>query len=178
MRSDKILLFFRDHTSLVVNRLTSFLKQVSFDNLEDLECIIAEWTSKKILDNAIIEQLWNNFTRPDSPNNDDSRAACELLRMAALGNQNIIVKNISVVAAIAFSERYRDDMKFLSSACRFMAMAGFEKIDIQSKHAPFRISHKDLKFDTLTTILTEKFFCEVPFYSEALEASIDFIFRV
>lgn len=163
---------------MVANRLISFLKEVTFDNLEDLESIVSEWTTKKILDNSIIEQLWNYFTRSNAANNEESRAACELLRMASLGNSNIIVKNISVVAAVAFSEKHRDDMKFLYSACRFMAVGGLEKIDIQSKKTPFRISHADPKFELLTAILTEKFFCEIPFYSEALEASIDFIFRV
>ncbi|KAJ3659541.1 hypothetical protein Zmor_011225 [Zophobas morio] len=167
-----------EHTSTIVNRLLSLLKDLSYENLDDFQSIVTEWTSKGILDNSVIDKCWQYYTQRDQVSNDDARAAAEILRMAAIGRYTIITKNINVVSKIIFSEQHKNDMLFLASSCRLLSVAGLEKIDVQSENPPFRIKHTDPIFQNLADILVEGFFQKDSFYSEAMQAGLDFIFRV
>lgn len=73
--------------------------------IDDLQDIIANWCSKGVLDNAIIDMLWQYFTLRVSVTESEVCAAVELLRMAATGRKTIISRNINLVTNIAFGER-------------------------------------------------------------------------
>ncbi|XP_060529643.1 condensin complex subunit 1 [Cylas formicarius] len=168
----------QDHCVTVVGRLISLLKTVTFDNLPNLELIISEWVAKGILDNNIIDTLWKYFTRKISVSDDDALASVELLRMAALGRNTIISRNIKVVTALAFENRGKDDMVFLGAACEFLAVAGRKKPDITAANPPFKIKWADPDFQALFDILLDKFFEPVPFYGKALRGAIEFVYRL
>ncbi|XP_044255431.1 condensin complex subunit 1 isoform X2 [Tribolium madens] len=167
-----------EHTTTILNRLFALMRALTYDSLDDFQSVVSEWTSKGILDNAVIDRCWQFYTQREQVSDDDARAAAELLRMAAMGRSTIISKNINVVSKIAFSDIHKDDMLFLASSCRLLAVAGLDKIDIQSKNTPFRIKQTDEIFQQLSDTLIENFFKNLPYYSEAMQAGIDFIFRL
>lgn len=131
-----------------------------------------------VLDNLIIDMLWQYFTKKASVTDEDSRAAIELLRMASLGRKTIITRNIKLVATIAFKERGENSMLFFGSCCDLLAVAGKEKLDMQSKNPPFKIKANDEIFTEMVEILVKKFFEPVGYYYKALSGAIDFIYRV
>lgn len=149
-----------------------------YDSLDDFQNIVIEWTSKGILDNAVIDRCWQFYTQRDQVSDEDSRAAADLLRMAAMGRNTIITKNINVVTKIAFSEQRKNDMLFLASSLRLLAVTGLDKIEVQSENPPFRIKHSDEIFPNLANILIENFLEKNPYYSDCMQATFDFIFRV
>ncbi|RZC35597.1 condensin complex subunit 1, partial [Asbolus verrucosus] len=151
---------------------------ITYDNFDDFQNIVSEWIPKGILDNSVIDKCWQYYTQRAPVSNEDARAAAELLRMAAIGRHTIITKNINVVTTVAFSDKFKDDMMFLACSCRLLAVAGVDKIDIQSKDPPFKMKHADPIFQNLSNILVENFFKKVPYYSEAMQSGLDFIFRV
>jgi hypothetical protein len=158
--------------------LFALLKDLNYDSLDDFQNIVTEWTSKGILDNSVIDRCWQYYTQREQVSDEDARAAAELLRMAAMGRNTIITKNINVVSNIMFSERHKSDMMFLASCCRLLAVAGLDKIDVQSDKPPFRINHQDAIFQNLANVLVENFFEKTSYFSEVLHNSFDFIFRV
>lgn len=70
-----------------------------------MQDIIADWTAKGALDNAIIDMLWQYVTLRVTVKEDEVCAALELLRMAAVGRKTIISRNIDLVINIGFGER-------------------------------------------------------------------------
>ncbi|CAH0557488.1 unnamed protein product [Brassicogethes aeneus] len=167
-----------EHTTTVVNRLIGLLKSVPVNNEDDLQQIISDWTVKGTLDNSVIDVLWQYLTKKLPVSDDDSRAAVELLRMAALGRRTIVSKNIKLVATVGFKERGASNMLFLGSCCDLLAVAGREKLDVTSKNPPFKIKYTDEVFNDLTEILVEKFFEPVEYYYKALSGAMDFIYKL
>ncbi|KAJ8973310.1 hypothetical protein NQ317_019181 [Molorchus minor] len=167
-----------EHCLTIVNRLIALVKSVPVSNFDHLELIISEWTSKGVLDNSVIDMLWQYFTKKVSVNDEDSRASLALLRMSALGRKTIITRNIKLVATLAFGERGQEDMLFLGEACEFLAVAGRERIDITSKKPPFKIKPGDEAFQNLVDILCTKFFEPVEYYNKALFGGVDFIYKL
>ncbi|XP_030754810.1 condensin complex subunit 1 [Sitophilus oryzae] len=168
----------REHCSTVVQRLIRFLKDTPSKNFDDLELIIKEWVKKGILDNSIIDMLWQYFTQKCSISDEESHASVEILRMASLGRATIITKNIKLVANIGFGERGSKNMAFLGSCCELLAVAGRNRIDINSKDPPLKINIKDEIFKNLLDILVQNFFQPVEFYYKALSGAISFVYRV
>ncbi|KAJ8939307.1 hypothetical protein NQ314_011165 [Rhamnusium bicolor] len=166
------------HCSTIVKRLVTLVKTVPINNVDDLQLIIADWTAKGVLDNSIIDMLWQYFTKKMVVTDEDARAAVELLRMCALGRKTIITRNIKLVATIAFGERGDKDMLLLGSACELLSVAGKERIDITSKNPPFKIKAHDEIFKNLLEILQKRFFEPVEYYNKALHGSVDFIYKL
>lgn len=74
------------------------------NNVDDLQDIISNWCSKGILDNAIIDMLWQYFTQRVSVTDSDVCATTEILRMAAIGRKTIISRNINLVTNVVFGD--------------------------------------------------------------------------
>lgn len=98
-------MYFREHSTIIVGRLIKLVRTVSINNIDDLQDIIADWTAKGILDNAIIDMLWQYVTLRVQAKEDEVCAALESLRMAAIGRKTIISRNIDLVINIGFGER-------------------------------------------------------------------------
>ncbi|XP_076253799.1 CAP-D2 condensin subunit [Rhynchophorus ferrugineus] len=168
----------KEHCSTVVQRLIQFLKDTPTKNVDDLELIIKEWVNRGILDNNIIDMLWQYFTKKAPVTDDDSHASAELLRMASLGRKTIVTKNIKLVTSIAFTERGLNSMAFLGSCCELLAIAGRDRIDISSNQTPFRINIKDSMFKSLHDILLQNFFKPVEFYYKAISGAMTFVYKI
>lgn len=98
-------MFCSDHCTTIVNRLICLVKNVPIISFDDLQDIISKWCSKGVLDNAVIDMLWQYVTLRVSVTESDVCAAIELLRMAALGRKTIISRNINLVTNLAFGDR-------------------------------------------------------------------------
>ncbi|CAH1118535.1 unnamed protein product [Phaedon cochleariae] len=166
-----------DHCVTIVNRLIKLVKSVPVNNIDDLCEIISDWCSKGTMDNAIIDMLWQYVTGRVSVTEEDEIASLELLRMAAMGRKTIISRNISLVTNIGFGERGRKNMSLLCACCNLLSVA-FEKVDINSNSAPFKIKADDQCFKDLVNILTECFFKPVEFYHKALYGAVDFVYKL
>lgn len=81
------------------------METVSINNIDDLQEIIADWTAKGTLDNAVIDMLWQYVTLRVSAKEEEVCAAIEILRMAAMGRKTIISRNIDLVINIGFGDR-------------------------------------------------------------------------
>ncbi|XP_018328034.1 condensin complex subunit 1 [Agrilus planipennis] len=168
----------KEHTTTIVDRLIHLLKTTPYDSLNDFSIIVTEWTSKGILDNSVIDALWQCFTKQRDVSEDDSRAAIDLLAMAAKGRKTIISKNLKMIATVAFTERGEKDLLLLASACRLMAIAGMEKQNITDKNPPFRIKTEDPIWKDLMSILEKTFFNADPFYPTVISAAAELIYRL
>ncbi|XP_048518425.1 condensin complex subunit 1 [Dendroctonus ponderosae] len=168
----------KDHSMTVINRLIGLLLSASAYDMDNLELIISEWVHKGILDNNIIDMLWQYFTKKVDVSDQYSLASVELLRMAALKRGTVISRNIKLVASVAFAERGRKNLAFLGSACNFLAVAGRDRIDITSADPPFSISCEDSIFSDLFNILTDTFFTPQEFYYHALAGALEFVYKV
>lgn len=52
------------------------------------------------MDNAIIDMLWQYYTKKQPVSDSTSKAAAELLRMAAIGRRSIITRNVKLVTSV------------------------------------------------------------------------------
>ncbi|CAG9864252.1 unnamed protein product [Phyllotreta striolata] len=166
-----------DHVTIVVDCLVRLVKSIPVVEEINIEKIISMWVSQGVLDNACIERLWHIFTRQVKLDEDDEIVATDLLRMASHGSKAIIRKNINLVSTVAFGERGRKNLKFLSVCCDFLANA-YEKIDIASNKPPFKITCKEKCFSDLLSILTDLVSTPVGFYCEALFSGLDFVYKL
>lgn len=89
----------------MTGRLIRLVQTVPVNNIDDLQDIIADWTAKGTLDNAIIDMLWQYVTLRVPVKEDDFCAALELLRMAAVGRKTIISRNIDLVINIGLGDK-------------------------------------------------------------------------
>lgn len=83
---------FRQHSIVILNRLMKFLKSVPLNALDDLEEIVSKWCASNILDNSVINVMWQYATQKIKVSEEDECAAMELLRMCALGRKRIITR--------------------------------------------------------------------------------------
>lgn len=153
------------------------LETVSVAQYENLKLVISMWTSKGILDNNIIDMLWQYFTKKIEVTKGEQCAALHLLGLASLGRKTIITRNIKLVTSIAFAEQEDDDLLLVKNACEFLAVAG-ERPNITSKEAPFSIASDDPIWNDLLKILNGNFEKPVKFYNIAVSAAINFIYKV
>lgn len=105
---------FREHCISIVNRLLKLVKTVPINNIDALQDIIADWTAKGTLDNAVIDMLWQYVTLRIPVNEQDVCAACETLRMAAMGRKTIISRNIDLLINIGMGDRGMYNKTFFS----------------------------------------------------------------
>lgn len=145
--------------------------------MPNLTLLISEWISKGILDNSIVEMLWQYFTKKKSVSDETSRAALDLLKMASLGRKTIIMRNIKLVSTVAFQDR-REDLLTVKSACEILVTAGNEKQDITSKTPPFRIKLNDPMWGDLKDILQDNFLKKCKFFNQVASSIIACIFSV
>lgn len=89
----------------MTGRLIKLVQTVPINNIDDLQDIIADWTAKGTLDNAIIDMLWQCVTLRVPVTEEEVCAAIELLRMAATGRKTIISRNIDLVVNIGFGDK-------------------------------------------------------------------------
>lgn len=145
--------------------------------MPNLNLIISEWISKGILDNSIVEMLWQYFTKKKPVSDETSRAALDLLKMACLGRRTIIMRNIKLVSTVAFQDR-REDLLTVKSACEILAMAGNEKQDITNTDHPFRIKLNDPMWNDVKSIFVDNFLKKCKFFNQVSRAIIDCIYSV
>ncbi|KAL1512984.1 hypothetical protein ABEB36_002478 [Hypothenemus hampei] len=167
-----------EHCTTIIKRLIILLKNMPDENIEEFELVISEWVGKGMIDNGIICMLWEYFSKKNPVSDEDCHASVELLRMAAIGRRSIVMKNIKLVSVIAFGNMGRNNLAFLGSCCRFLAVAGLERVDITSSKPSFKISHKEAIFQQLYNILFEKFVIPDEFYYHALSGAMEFIYKV
>ncbi|KAK9876242.1 hypothetical protein WA026_012541 [Henosepilachna vigintioctopunctata] len=170
-----------EHTTIIANRLISLLKDVPINNLEDLQTIIADWAKKGILDNSVIDMFWQFFTNRVPSSDEDRLAALEILRMAAVHRTSIVTKNIKLISTIVFEKKdntLQDNMLLVGAACKALAVAGREKINMNSQNPPFKISSEDDVFQSLVDILSTNFFKKVNYYSNAIPNCICCIYQL
>ncbi|KAB0791130.1 hypothetical protein PPYR_02930 [Photinus pyralis] len=168
----------REHTTIIVERLINLLKIVPYRNYQDLTLIIAEWVSKSILDNSIIDQLWQYFTKKADVSDEHARAALTLLTMATMGRRTIGSKNIRLVAAVGFGPRAENDILLLKGACEFLQQAGREKQDITDSKPPFKIKANDPMWKSLIENVCNSFYRSNPFYNGMITSAIGCIYRL
>ncbi|KAL3271523.1 hypothetical protein HHI36_022001 [Cryptolaemus montrouzieri] len=169
------------HTSVVVDRLIAFLKEVPINNLEDMQNIIAQWSDKGVIDNAVIDMFWQYFTGRVPTSEENKTAVLELLRMSAIHKTSIIKKNIKLIATIVFDkkeDKIQENMLMVGTACKALAVGGRGKIDMNSPDPPFKISADDALFQSLLEILATNFFKNVEYYSYVLPSSVACIYQL
>lgn len=169
--------FYSEHAKTIVDRLIHLLQTVSVNQYENLKLVISMWTSKGILDNSIIDVLWQYFTKKIEVTNVESCAALHLLYLASLGRKTIITRNIKLVTSIAFAEQENYDLLLVKTACDILAVAG-ERPNITAKEAPFTIASDDPIWNDLLKIFYKTFGKSVPFYNIAVTSAINFIYKV
>lgn len=163
-----------DHKELVINRLIKLRRDVSYANLPNLTHLISTWSSKGILDNSIIDALWQKFKRCS---NDDGRVSLDLLKMASLERLSIINRNIRVISTIAFKER-KSNLLLVISACDTLATLGNEKQLITNENPPFKIKFEDELWTDLTEILIDNFMKNEKFVLGTIIAIINLFYSV
>ncbi|KAK4878019.1 hypothetical protein RN001_010525 [Aquatica leii] len=168
----------KEHTTTIVESLIALLKMIPYENYQDLCIIISEWVSKSILDNSIIELLWQYFTKRLEVSEEQSRAALTLLTMATMGRRTIGSKNIKMVATVAFGQRGRDDILLLKAGCEFLEAAAKEKQDITSSKPPFKIKATDTMWAELTDIVIEHFKKKNCYYNGMISSAMACIYRL
>lgn len=170
-----------DHAMIIVKRLIQLLKYIPVNNLGDFQNVLAEWAKKGLIDNSVIDMLWQYFTNKLPTSEEDRRASLELLRMAAIKRISIIKKNIKLISAIAFEkkdDKVQKDMLLVGSACKALAVVGREKIDMNSNEPPFKINADDEVFQSLLEIMSVNFFENVHYYSNAISSAITCVYKV
>ncbi|KAK5637917.1 hypothetical protein RI129_012212 [Pyrocoelia pectoralis] len=167
----------REHTTIIVERLINLLKIVPYQNYHCLSLIISEWVSKSILDNSIIDMLWQYFTKKVEVSDEQARAALNLLTMATMGRRTIGSKNIKLVATIGFSSpNAKNDILLVKSACDFLRHAGREKQDITDPKPLFKIKPNDTIWKDLTEIIVGTFCSKLPYYNGMTSSAIACIY--
>lgn len=174
----------REHASKIADRLIHLLQIVPVVHYDNLKLIVGEWTSKGLLDNSVIDVLWQYFTRRIPVSEDKSRAALHLIGFAAVGRRTIISRNVQLIHKIVFEgldgsePRGKDDMLLMRTACEVLALVGMEKRSVTDREAPFKISPDDEMWKHAFGILDVNFEKPVRFYNKAASALVFLVFKV
>ncbi|KAF5285103.1 hypothetical protein FQA39_LY16792 [Lamprigera yunnana] len=166
----------KEHTTQIVTSLINLLKTVPYKNHHDLQLIISEWVSKSILDNSIVDMLWQYFTKKVEVSDEDSRAALALLMMATMGRRTIGSKNIKLVATMTFGQRGEDDILLLKIGCDFLEKAACEKQDISDINPPFKIKATDSMWKDLINIIIKHFTSQSCYYNDMINSAVNCIY--
>ena len=154
------------------------MKKVPYSHMEDFMFLISNWVANDILDNSVINILWQYFTLKIDVSKGDSLGALQLLVMAAHGRQTIITKNKAVVTTIAFGERGRDDMLLFGTACQFLVLMRENETQVTDKTPSFRIKSDDDMWKSIVDILSHHFKLSSPYYNFAVTKALNLIFKV
>ncbi|KAF5285204.1 hypothetical protein FQR65_LT13319 [Abscondita terminalis] len=168
----------KEHTTTIVESLIALLKMVPHENYQDLKLIISEWVCKGVLDNSIIDMLWQYFTKRVEVSEENSRAALCLLTMATMGRRTIGSKNVKLVAAVTFGQRGKDDILLLKAGCEFLQATAKEKQDITSTTPPFKVKATDPMWIDLKNLIMENYNKRSCFYNGMLSSAIACIYQL
>lgn len=178
-------IFHREHTTQIADRLIHLVEIVPVVHYENLKQIISEWTSKGLLDNSVIDILWQYFIKKIPVSDDKSCAALHILGLAALGRPTIVSRNIQLIDKVVFDvmeggnePRGMNDMLLLKTACDILALMGMKKQSITDKNPPFTISPDDVIWKHLFDILDMNFEKPIRFYNKSITAAVSFLFKV
>lgn len=164
----------QEHKTIVVDRLISLCKIVSYENLFNLSQLISCWAANGVLDNNIIDMLWQNFTKNPG---DVARASLELLKMASLDRPTIISRNFKLITTIAFKER-KNDMLLVKLSCEAICLMGTKKQLLTDENPPMRIPSDDEIWTDLSDILISIFMKKEKFVLGVITAIIRCIYAV
>lgn len=161
------------------------LKIIPINHHENFKQIISEWTSKGLLDNSVIDTLWQYFTKRIPVSDDKSCAALHILGLAGVGRRTIVSRNIQLISKVVFDKmeeeekpRGLNNMILTKTACDVLVLMGIQKQSITDKDPPFTISPDDDIWKNLFAILDTNFDKPIRFYNKTLSAALNFLFKV
>lgn len=151
---------------------------------ENLKLIVAEWTTKGLLDNSVIDTLWQYFTKNIPVSDKKSIAALHILGLAAIGRRTIISRNVQLISKVVFgvieegkSPRGLNNLLLTKTACDVLALMGMEKQTITDTKPPFTISPDDEIWRDLFGILLATVAKPIHFYNKALTSAVNLLFK-
>ncbi|GAB1602175.1 hypothetical protein Ahia01_000496400 [Argonauta hians] len=150
----------RTRALMVIDSLSKLISDVTLEELMSLETLVANFVKSGDLDNSLIQVMWERFTMK-IPNTtpQESRAALNLIMMAAGGDSEIVKSNISVLVSVGLGPQGEKDLRVARDTCSVLLKIGSaKKKPGEVAERPFRLSEDHELFSRLHHLLLSSLF--------------------
>ncbi|XP_053379231.1 condensin complex subunit 1-like [Mercenaria mercenaria] len=147
----------RSKAQAIVNNLSALTMGATLCDLTSLDGLIVELMKSGELGQSVIQMLWERFTMKIAGTTpDESRAAVQLIAMAAGADMAVVKTNIDVLVMEGLGPRADTDLLLARDTCLALLKLSTPKTmkgDVASD--PYRLSETHDMFTSLTRILVK-----------------------
>lgn len=159
--------------------MISVLKTVTITALPNLGTVISEWVTSGLLNNAVMEYLWNMLIETNGQySKEDIRAALQLLKFIGMARPSLIEKNMKLIVDVTFGSKGMEDVDLVIIACYMLAEIGNKPILEDDENPPARVCLDEPMWAKLMQIIEKKFFFNNVGISGLIQATVELIFKV
>lgn len=170
---------YREFAECLVRGLIQVLEIVNLKSLHNFGAIVGEWVSTGLVNNQVIEYLWQMLSGDvEKITPFERRAVFQILSFAGNGRLSIVDKNIKLITEIGFKEYGKIDPYFVIIACQILSQVGNKVIQIEDETVPQRYPIENPMWEHLTEALIYHFETTNPCVSELSRTAVDAIYKV
>ncbi|KAL4220856.1 meiotic chromosome condensation [Mactra antiquata] len=171
----------RSKAQAIVNNLSALTVGATLCDLTSLEGLIAELMKSGELEQSVKQMLWERFTmKIPGTTEEQSRAAVQLISMAAGADMGIVKSNVDVLVMEGLGPRADTDLLLARDTCLALLKLSTPKTmkgDVGNE--PYKLPETDEMFTSLTRILVKSVTdLENRYWIPLMEQAVNVIYKL